>query len=117
MVRGIVLKISVVPGMTQEHVETKGFVVHEGLGRRSIGADGGARQHQGDRDYAFPARKMGNAYDSISSTFLLIKAGSSFVPERYGPAIKIIIDLRESAVTEPSPELSHFLSPDSTQYT
>jgi hypothetical protein len=29
-----------------------------------------------------PDLKIGSAYDSISSTFFLIKAGSSFVPER-----------------------------------
>ena len=47
-----------------------------------------------------PVRKIGSACDSISSTFFRIKAGSSFVPERYGPAINIIIALLEAVFTQ-----------------
>jgi hypothetical protein len=38
----------------------------------------------------WPARKIGSANASIACTLAAIFAGSSSVPERYGPAIRII---------------------------
>src|SRR3974390_3063631 len=57
-----------------------------------------------------PARKIGSAYASMASTFFFINAGSSLVPERYGPAIKISIGSTKLA------DMGSFLTEAQRQY-
>src|SRR5690348_6053691 len=60
MIGSVVIEIYIAPAVAQEQVEAECFVVHDGLGRCPVCAEGGTRQRQCDCDYALPGQRAGN---------------------------------------------------------